>query len=246
MSDALNAYRAQLDPARRRFKDRPELRQLMDADVDPELVHAFLIQWASLSVQLQEPAERFLVEASRRCAEVGKHRLSLTLLQIAAEAIERYRLVADDTRRLAQLWNVRRRPSLDLTYLLTQPATPSMKRLHAHYHSLVTSPQPWAQIAASYEADATLGSVVEQVGVQIRRLLGEDIHASLRSLDALAHFDERSSLAQAMVSFLDANPERVDHMAATAERTLEIYADFLCECCSSAPGLSATPDLVHA
>jgi hypothetical protein len=49
----------------------------MGADATPELLHAFLIQWAALSVQVQEPAERFLVEASRRCSEVGEHRLAL-------------------------------------------------------------------------------------------------------------------------------------------------------------------------
>lgn len=246
MPKSLHAYEHRIAHARRRLKDRPQLQRLMAADAAPELLHAFLIQWAALSVQLQEPAEQFMVEASRRCSEVGEHRLALTLLHIAAEAIDRYRLVAHDTRTLAQLWNARREPLINLTWLLTQPVTPTMQRLHTHHRSLVSGSQPWMQLAAAYEADAMLGTVVERVTQQARRLLGEEVRSCLRSLDAIAHFGERSSLAPTMLAFLEANPERVEPMAEAAERTLEIYGDFLVECCATAMDLSRWPDRAHA
>jgi hypothetical protein len=256
MSIALTEYENRLARARRRIKDRPELQHLMSSDATPELLHAFLIQWAALSVQLQEPAERFMVEASRRCSGVGEHRLALIFLQIAGEAIERYRLVANDTRTLAQLWNRRYvqaghqsnrgQPTIELTHLLTQPATSAMKRLHAHHQALVSGPQPWLQLAAIYEADAMLGTVVERVTQQAQRLLGEEVRSCLRSLDAIAHFGERSSLAPTMIAFLDKNPERVDPLVATAERTLEIYGEFLLECCAVASDLSFWPDRARA
>jgi hypothetical protein len=239
MSIPLHTYQERLAGARRSLKDRQELRILMAAEVSPVLLHAFLIQWAALSMQLQEPAERFLVEASRRCAEVGEHRLSLMLLQIASEAIERYRLVADDTRRLAQLWNARRLPHINLTELLTQSSTTSMKRLHASQQSQVDGPRPWTHIAAVYEAEATLGSVAERVSAQAERLLGTDVRNCLRSLDALANFQERGSLGRTMVEFLDANPDRVGRMVETGEHTLEIYVDFLAECCVAAANLES-------
>jgi hypothetical protein len=261
LNSPLNEYQGRLARARRRIKDRPELQRLMSADAKAELLHAFLIQWAALSVQLQEPAERFMVEASRRCSEVGEHRLALAFLQIAGEAIDRYRLVANDTRTLAQLWNRRYagqpgqseptiEPTIELTQLLTQPSTSAMKQLHAHHQGLVSSSQPWLQLAAIYEADAMLGTVVERVTQQARRLLGDEVRGCLRSLDAIAHFGERSSLAPTMIAFLDTNPERVDPMAATAERTLEIYGEFLIECCvvasNSSRRLSPDPDRARA
>lgn len=241
MIDALSAYQDQLAGARRRLKDRSQLRALVGPEAEPELLHAFLIQWAALSVQLQERTEHFLVEASRRCAEVGEHELALTLLQIASEAIDRYRMVADDTRTLAQLWNAHRQPTVDLTYLLTQPATASMKRLHAHAHALVAGPQPWTELAALYEADAMVGSVAERVTAQARRLLGDEVGACLRSLEAIAQLNQRSSLGRTMASFLDHNPERVPRMAEIGVRTLEIYGDFLVECCEAAGRLSLWP-----
>lgn len=238
MSDALHAYEDQIAAARGRLKERAELRGLVGADTEAVVLHAFLIEWASLSIQLQEPAERFLVEGSRRCSEVGEHRLSITMLQIASEAIDRYRLVADDTRRLAQLWNGRRRSLLNLTNLLTQSPTPSMRRLHNYSQSLVAGPQPWAQLAVIYETDAMLGSVVERVVGQARRLLGDDVDSCLSSLDAIANFSERGTLGRTMVAFLDANPERVDRMVETGCHTLEIYGDFLQECYDAASHLT--------
>ncbi|PRQ02544.1 hypothetical protein ENSA5_21890 [Enhygromyxa salina] len=245
MSKALIAYQDRLAGARQRLKERAQLRVLMGPEADPELLHAFLIQWAALSVQLQEPAEHFLVEASRRCAGLGEHGLSLRLLQIASEAIERYRLLADDTRTLAQLWNGRRLPPLDLTYLLTQPQTPSMKRLHAGYEALVNGPEPWALLAARYEAEAMLGSIAAQVTAQAERLLGADVRPCLRSVEALANFTERGSLDKTMVAFLEASPARVERMSEVGERTLQIYADFLVECCVAATNLSTWRDREH-
>lgn len=238
MSTALSAYRDLLAAPRRRLKEEPELRKLMSPNADPELLHAFLIEWAALSVQLQEPAERFLVEASRRCSQVGEHRLARAFLQIASEAIDRYRLVAHDTRTLAQLWNQSREPAMDLTFLLTQPQTPAMARLHQHHELLVSGSQPWTQLAAIYEADAMLGSVVERVIGQAQRLLGDRVRACLRSLDAIAHFGERSSLGRTMAAFLEANPERLQAMVDTGVRTLDIYGDFLIECTATASQLS--------
>ncbi|KIG15146.1 hypothetical protein DB30_05846 [Enhygromyxa salina] len=242
MSTPLDTYQDRLAGARQGLKNRQELRILMAAEVSPALLHAFLIQWAALTMQLQEPAERFLVEASRRCAEVGEHKLSLSLLQIAGEAIERYRMVADDTRRLAQLWNARRLPHINLTDLLTQSATTSMRRFHESQQLQVDGPRPWTQLAAVYEADATLGSLAGRVTAQAECLLGADVRSCLRSLDALANFEERGSLSRTMVEFLDANPERVDRMAEAGERTLDLYMDFLRECCIAAANLSLHHD----
>jgi hypothetical protein len=121
-----------------------------------------------------------------------------------------------------------------------------MLRLHDHHAQLVASVQPWAQLAAVYEADAMLGSVVERVVGQAQRLLGDRVRPCLRSLDAIAHFDECSTLARTMVGFLDNNPERLDALAETAVRTLDIYGDFLIECHATASQLCNWPNRRHA
>ena len=242
MQSALQTYAEHLGDSRRRLKVQPELRLLMDSGADPQRLHAFLLQWAALSIQAQEPAERYLVSASRRCAEIGEQALSLALLRIASEAIERYRLIADDTRRLTELWNRTWTSHINLTDLLTQPASPTTKRLHGLQAAIVDGPQPWTLLALIYEIEAVLATVARRVGDQAEELLGADVRACLRSLDAIEHFAERGSLRRAMVDFLDGDDSRVTAMVEVGDRGSELYLDFLVECCDAAANLARRRD----
>jgi hypothetical protein len=233
MVPALHAYELEIAAARKRLEDREDLRGLMLPDSDPTYVHAFLIQWATLSVQLHEPAEQFLAEASRRCAELGESKLALTLLHIAVDAIDVYRLLADDTRALAQRWNSHpERPYLDMTSLLTQPSTLAIRRCHEHHRQLVLGSSPWAELACVFEVQALLASLADRVIEQATRLLGDEIRPGLCSLRTLVRHGD-SSLTKAMAGFLTSHPERLDVMVAAGTAMLEHYAEFLLECCAA-------------
>ncbi|MFO7568074.1 MAG: hypothetical protein R6X02_35865 [Enhygromyxa sp.] len=235
---ALHAYTAELEPARQRQREREELRRLITLEADPGPLHAFLIQWASLSVQLHEPVEQFLAEASRRCASLGESSLALKLLHVALEEIDLYRLLAEDTRALAQLWNDRRLPHLDMTSLLTQPATPAIRRSHAHQREIVLGPSPWALLASVFEVHALLASLAERILQRATRVLGEEVRPGLRTLRMLGERRARS-VDRAMEALLSASPERQPVMVAVAEQTLEFYGEFLRECCVAGFNLSS-------
>lgn len=243
---ALHAYENAMESARRRLDERDELRRLNDAGTDPGLVHAFLIQWTSLSVQLHEPLELFLAEASRRCAALGESKLALSLLHVAVEAIEVYRLLADDTRALAQLWNSRRLPHLDLTSLLTQPATQAIRHSHEHQRQLVLGAEPWAELAAVFEIHARLAATADRTIEQVTRLFGEDARPGLRSLRMLAQHGRESSLHRTTLAFLTAHPEHLTTLVAAGTRTLDLYADFLVECSVAGFNLASWQARQHA
>jgi hypothetical protein len=239
MTAALHAYELEIEPARQRVKGREELRELISPTVERDRLHAFLIQWASLSVQLQEPLELFLAEASRRCASHGETKLALELLHIALEAIEIYRMLADDARALAQLWNGRRLPHLDMTSLLTQPVTPAIRRIHEHDRQLVLGADPWAQLASAFEIYTLLASMADRTLAHATGLLGEEARAGLRSLNTLAQRHASSTMTRAMGTFLTGNPERLEVMVAAGTQTLEHYGEFLAECSVAGFNLSS-------
>jgi hypothetical protein len=254
MIAALHAYEVALEPARQRLAARDELRMLTSPDwsSDPNLLHAFLIQWASLSLQLHEPVEQFLAESSRRCAEVGESKLAMSLLYIAAEAIEVYRTLADDTRTLAQLWNnlhargTGRLPYLDMTSLLTQPATQSIRRTHEHHREIVLGSNPWAELAVTFEMHSLLASIAEPARERAARLLGEEVRLGLRGLQKLGNHAGTQVLTGLLAGFLTANPERHDAMVEAGTRTLDLYGDFLLECCIAGFNLSSWQARQHA
>lgn len=240
MTNALHAYEAELEPARGDIRE-----QLTTLGAEPGLLHAFLIQWAALSVQLHEPLEQFLAEASRRCAALGKTTLALKLLHIAVHAIDLYRLLADDTRALAQLWNGRRLPHLDLTSLLTQPATQVIRGSHEHQRRMVLGAEPWAELALVFELQSVIASIADKMLEQAARVLGEEVRPGLRTLWLLG---QRSitTVDDAMTTFLAAHPEHHEVMVATGLETIELYREFLLECRVAAFNLSSWQARQHA
>ncbi|HVH99560.1 MAG TPA: hypothetical protein VM869_12655 [Enhygromyxa sp.] len=237
MSAALHAYALALEPARRRVAEGEELGRLLAANTDPGQLHAFLIQWASLSLQLQEPIELFLGEASRRCAELGETKLALTLLYVALDAIDLYRLLAEDTRGLAQLWNGRRLPHLDMTSLLTQPSTQAIRNCHEQQRLLVIGASPWAQLAAVFELSTLLAAVADRTLAQAKRLLGDE--ARLGSLHSRTQPRCSQLLSKAMDECLAASVDRHSIMVEAGERSLELYGEFLLECSVAGFNLSS-------
>ncbi len=229
MTTALSAYEAALTPIRRELEQREVLQRLLADDAEAGRVFALLLQWASRSVQLHEPAEQYLAEASRRCAELGEPKLALTMLHIAVDAIDVYRLLADDTRALAQLWNARGRPRVELTSLLTQPASATVRRLHEFHRALVLGPDPWAELAAVFEIQALLAGLADRVIARASALLGDEVRPGLCTLRTLARQGD-SSLTRAMAGFLAANPTDYEIFVDAGTRALELYAEFLHEC----------------
>lgn len=221
------------------------LAEILAEDVDPALLHGFLIQWSSLEVLRHEATERFLVAASRGCAARGEPELALTLLRLASEAIHAYRRLADDRRALVELWNLRRRPTLDLTTLLTQPPSPGVQRCHAHQHQLALGPAPWTELAAVYEVQGLLAAIAPRLVALALAKLGEAALPGLASLRALARHGD-GALAQAMARTLAAHPQWRESMVLAGSETLDHYAEFLRECMVGGFHLSSWQARQHA
>ncbi len=243
--DVLETYWLAVCDARLELSRGDAVQALIDVDADPALVHGFMVQFAALAVQLQEPVEQLLVAASHRCEHVGEWGLARTLLGLAEDAIERYRLFADDTRVLAQLWNDRRLPELDLTWLLTQPTTASMRRIWAFHGELVSSSAPWAYLATIYEIDALVAAIAPMATVHAERLLGSEIRSGMRSFACLARAGEQGRARAAMREVLRQHPERLDTVTRAARRMLQHYGEFLDDCMVAAVNLASWRQLAH-
>lgn len=218
---------------------------LFERSGDPRLVHGLLMQWSALSVQLQEPCERLLVSASHRCGRVDEHPLAMSLLYLASEAIDRYRIIADDARLLTQLWNQRHEPHLDHTALLTQPSPESVRRLLAFFDALVASDEPWAVLAAIHELDAMVVAVAPLIVGQVEGLLGDEYLSALRTLASVSDLDQQPRTQQTLDRFLERFPARLDPMVAAGSRTLDLYANFLADCSVAALNLAGWRRQAH-
>ena len=174
--------REALADARFALAEREAVAHLLAPEVDPTLLLGFMVEFAALSVQLQEPVEQFLVAASGRCEQLGERKAARELLRLAHDAIERYADYADDTRALTLRWNAAHEPELDLTGLLTQPKTRAMRRLFALHNQVVTSDDPWAELALICELESMTAAVAPLLVLHAERRLGADIRSGMRGV----------------------------------------------------------------
>jgi hypothetical protein len=241
----LDALRLELAPARCRLADLDAVQALIDPTVEPALLLGFMVQFAALSVQLQEPAEQFLVAASQRCEEAGERRLARSLLRLAADAIDHYRLFADDARVLALQWNACEQPELDLTWLLTQPNTHAMKRIFALHGQMVSGDEPWAELAMICEIEALMASAAPLLVLHAERLLGSGIRGGMRSVVSLATAGDRGRARATLAELLAERPERLPTIVHTSQRMLGHYGEFLDDCMVAAVNLANWRQLAH-
>ena len=246
MSSPLHAYHRGLEHARAELLSRSELRELVDPATPAARLHAFLIQWTTLSLQLQEPTEQIFVEASRRCEDLGRSQLSLTMLRLAADSIARYRLVANDTRVLVGLWNERqnkrRLPTLNLTQVLTQQHSAAVRDLHQLQRTLASSARPWTVLASIFEAEAMLASVAPRVASHAEAMIGPEVKRGMRCVEDIARLAHSGRLPTTMAELLRGDPDTLELSVDTGVHTLQLYQRFLGECSVAATNLAARSD----
>jgi hypothetical protein len=241
----LDAMCCELAPARCRLADRDAVQTLIDPATEPALLLGFMVQFAALSMQLQEPAEQFLVAASQGCEALGERRLARSLLRLAADAIDHYRLFADDARVLALQWNAREQPELDLTRLLTQPNTRAMQRIFVLHGQIVGSDEPWAELAMICEIEAMMAAAAPLFVLHAERQLGSGVRAGMRSMVGLATAGDRGRARATLAELLVEHPERLPTIVRASERMLGHYGEFLDECMATAINLANWRQLAH-
>lgn len=230
--------RESLADARFALAEREAVAHLLAPEVDPTLLLGFMVEFAALSVQLQEPVEQFLVAASGRCEQLGERKAARELLRLAHDAIERYADFADDTRALTLRWNAAHQPELDLTGLLTQPNTRAMRRLFALHNQLVTSDEPWAELALICELESMTAAVAPLLVLHAERRLGADIRSGMRGVIGTAVAGDRGRARTCLAQLFVDDPARLATIVHTSERLLELYGDFLDDCMVAALNLA--------
>lgn len=242
----LDRLTRELAEARFALSERDAVQTLLEPEVDPTLLLGFMVEFAALSIQLQEPVEQFLVAASWRCDQLGERELADTLLRLALDAIERYADFADDARALILRWNDQHRPELDLTGLLTQPNTRAMRRIFALHNQLVTSDEPWAELALIYEIESMTAAVGPLLVLHAERRLGPDIRSGMRGVIGTAVAGERGRARASLARLLAEQPDRLATIARTSERLLDRYGEFLDDCMVAAVNLAHWRERAHA
>jgi pyrroloquinoline quinone (PQQ) biosynthesis protein C len=245
---SVEAYRNALAKHHDQLTAHPAVRAMFDPEIEPRLLHRFLIEYCSLGVQLTQPVEGWIRRAGARCKEIGLAQLGDSLIKHAVHEAGHERLFIDDTRKLSEQYLARYGEALDAEALLSQPATRAMTQYIELHEETIAGSTPYAQVAIELEIEGLSVSLGPTLLKQLERVLGAETVACCSFLTEHVAIDVgHTALNQKMMERLtQAHPEALPALVSAGQRALDAYLGFLLECIERARAELARSRAVRA
>jgi len=236
MSIGIEYYDDKIASARALTESHAGIQALLSPEIEPELLHRFLIEYCSLGVQITAPVDGWIRRAGLRCREIGLVALGDSLVKHAVHEAGHDQMFADDSRSLVSDYFTRYRKHLDADTLLAQPKTAAMTRYIDLHEETIAGATPFGQVAIELEIERLSVTLGPKLIAQFERVLGPGILSCLTFLQEHVAVDVgHTALNRKLLSrLLEARPESVDILVDTGARALGAYLDFMGECVSRA------------
>jgi hypothetical protein len=237
-------YEPLVQAARARLQTDPGLHALLDPDVHPELLEAFLIHFSSLGMKMTEPVDGWIRRAGERCNEIGLKDVGRALIAHASHEAGHHLMMLEDARYLVTRWNERLSPKLDVDALVSRPPTPAMRRYAQIHETTIASDTPYAQLAIEERIEEMSVVLGPKLVKQCLHVLGPQVTEGISfmthhvELDVgHTHFNQNQ-----IEKLLALHPEMAGPLARAGSAALMAYVDFLNECLVMAKDTLAAAD----
>jgi hypothetical protein len=149
----IEKYEEQIAASRQYFEQHPAVHTVCRAEVDPQILEAFLIYFSALGVGMTEPVGGWIRRAGERCAELGLLSLARALSAHAQHEDGHHLLMQDDICQLVHRWNERHEPKLNAKELLALDATAGVTTYRGLHEEVIRGSSPYGQLAIEYEIE---------------------------------------------------------------------------------------------
>lgn len=235
----LAGYERGIADARARFDALPALREVMQPDVSPALLEAFLLHFCALGVGMTEPVDGWIRRAGQRCRELGFEELGVALERHAAHEAGHHALMIADTRALASRRELAGRSPVDPEALLARPAPEGVRRYQALHEQVIAGDTPYAQLAIELEIEGLSVSHGGPLLEHCARRCGPELLGCLSFVKDHVQLDvghtafNRLQLAR----HLSTHPKHLEPMLAAGAAALDAYGAYLTDCLQAARAL---------
>ncbi|CAM4031917.1 hypothetical protein HRD49_05130 [Corallococcus exiguus] len=214
----------------------PHVTTLLDPNVEPALLEAFLIQLCALGVYMTEPVDGWIRRAGEACVKAGMVDVGEKLITHAKHEAGHHLMMVEDTKNLVASWNARRFPKLDAEALMAQAPTPAMQEYRQIHEETIAGPMPGGQVAIEYEIENLSVVFAPRLIEQCKAVLGPDVMNSLSFIKEHVELDVgHTALNEVMLNkLLGQKPEHAATIAKTGARALDIYLRFYGDCMAKA------------
>jgi hypothetical protein len=240
----VDKYESAMIDARLGFVAGPTMSVLLDEDVDPTLLEAFLIQYCALGVAMTEPVERWVKGAAASTAKLGFAHLAKMLDKHARDEAGHHEMMIADTRALVARWNAKaeaRPRALEAEALLDAPLTPGVASYQKLHEDVIAGSAPFGQLAIEYEIEQLSVNAGPKLIGQCVEVLGSDIVSCLSFLEEHVAIDEGHTAfnRKQLERLLAEAPQTLDALIETGRAALAAYGACFADCLERARAIVA-------
>jgi hypothetical protein len=228
---SLDKYDRLLAPARERFDMSVGINAIRSTN-DPRMLEAFLLYFCAIGAQMTEPVEMWIRRAAARCAFLGFSGLAEALTRHARAEAGHHLMMIADLRSLADHWNSRYKPLVDVDELMHLAPSHGASRYCLVHEENIGGETPYAQIAIEYEIEQLPLRYGELFVARCLEIFGPEILSSLSFVTEHIDLDigHTKFNAEELAKVLDQIPESLPALAAAGSAALDAYAQFLSDC----------------
>jgi hypothetical protein len=238
---SLEVYEEGVEAARHEVADGPIVRRLLDRGLDRRDLMAFLLHYCGLGVQMTRPVEGWIRAAGQRCIALGWTELGDSLVRHAKQEAGHDQYFSEDTRWLADFWNVEYEPTVDATEFLAMPPSPAVTAYVVLHEATISSDAPYGQLAIEYEIER-LSTVLGPPFIgRVADACGPDVARSLSFVNSHVAVDvgHTEFNRRQLSSFLETKPDAAEPMAMIGTRAIDCYLSFIDDCFELASKMTA-------
>ncbi len=234
-------YEPQISVARAEFSNNAAASTILDPNVDPKLLKAFLIYFNSLGVAMTEPVDNWIKRAGENCIKMGLTELGQALCLHAQHESGHHEMMINDTEVTIKHWNESHKPILNSQEVLAEPITEGVNE-YIKLHENVILEAPFGQIAIEMEIERLSVIFGPSLINQCKKVLDPKFMNGLSfvkehvAIDVShTHFNEKH-----LNKLLNQYPEYSTKLVEIGNKALEAYAMFIDDCLSKAKILVAS------
>lgn len=238
--EALSQYEARVQPARAALAESPAVKAVLNGDVDPKAMLAFLVVYSIRGVAMTQPVEDWIYRAGAQCEAAGEAEIGRILKGHSKQEANHHQWMIDDAHKLAARFATRFGQTIDVDALAQKEPYPAIRAYVALHEDTIAGPAPWGQVAIELEIENLSVALGPRLLGSAARVLGKDVLESLVFLGEHVRADvgHTELNRRVLALLLGANPERAAALATVGSRALNIYAEFVASCAQEATSLA--------
>ncbi|MCK6597504.1 MAG: hypothetical protein L6Q37_04005, partial [Bdellovibrionaceae bacterium] len=229
-SEDFKKYNQQIHSTRVSFLKSSGINYFM-TESDPKKLHAFLLVWTAMSIQMTERVEDWIKRAGENCTNKNFTEVGEKLQYHSKQEADHDKMLVTDVNFLIEKWNKVYNDTLTLNDLFKIGTLPETQYYVDLHENVINSQHPYCQTAIEFEIERISVVYGPRMIDNLLFILGDDFEPGISFLAEHVLLDQgHTKFNIDLMEKCLAAKASLSEMVKTGSDALTIYAGFLNHC----------------